>query len=147
MTSELRYVIDTNVGIKLFINDPLTPKVNQLFDRLNDPSVHIFIPDLFYVECANVLWKYVRANLYTAAQVKSDLQDLKALALQVTSTKDLMSQSLEISCDYGITAYDSCYVALSEQVGATLLTLDERLVNTLTGSNFEIKLFTSFDLV
>jgi hypothetical protein len=32
MTVPLRFVIDTNICIKQFITDPLTPKVNQLFD-------------------------------------------------------------------------------------------------------------------
>jgi predicted nucleic acid-binding protein len=99
---------------------------------------------LFYIECANFLWKYVRANLYTAQQVQDDLSDLKALRFQVTSTKDLMSEAVKIGVDYGITAYDGCYVALSEQVKAPLLTLDERLVNSLSNSNFDVRLFATF---
>jgi predicted nucleic acid-binding protein len=144
MTGSLRCVIDTNICIKLFITDSLTSKVNQLFDCLEAPSVEFFIPDLLYVECANALWKYVRANLYTAEQVQEDLSDLKALRFHVTSTKDLMSEAVQISLEYGITAYDGCYVALSEKVAAPLLTLDERLVNSLTGSRFDVRLFTHF---
>jgi predicted nucleic acid-binding protein len=144
MTVPLRCVIDTNICIKQFIADPLTAKVNQLFDRLDAPDVEFFVPDLFYIECANALWKYVRANLYTAEQVQADLSDLKALRFQVTSTKDLMNEAVQIGLDYGITAYDGCYVALSKQVIAPLLTLDERLVNSLTGSSFDVRLFTNF---
>ncbi len=144
MTAPLRCVLDTNVCIKQFIVDPLTPKVNQLFDHLNDPSAEFFIPDLFYIECANVLWKYVRANLYTSDQVHADLTDLESLRFQVTSTKDLMTEAVQIGLDYGITAYDGCYVALSRQVSAPLLTLDERLVNSLAASGFDICLFKSF---
>ncbi|WP_353120925.1 type II toxin-antitoxin system VapC family toxin [Planktothrix agardhii] len=146
MTVSLRCVIDTNICIKLFVADLLTSKVNQLFTHLDDPSVEFFVPDLFYIECANVLWKYVRANLYTAEQVKADLSDLKALRFQVISTKDLISNAVQIGLDYGITAYDGCYVALSEQVKAPLLTLDERLVNSLTGSRFDVRLFRTFSL-
>lgn len=83
MTVLLRCVLDTNVCIKQFIADPLTSKVNQLFDHLNDPSAEFFVPDLFYIECANTLWKYVRANLYTAEQVQADITDLKTLRFQV----------------------------------------------------------------
>lgn len=63
----LQCVIDTNIGVKQFINDPLTSKVDRLLSQLSKPNVRIFIPDLFYIELANVLRKYVRANLYTAA--------------------------------------------------------------------------------
>lgn len=92
MTVPLRCVLDTNICIKQFIVDPWSPKVNQLFDCLDDPAVEFFVPDLFYIECANALWKYVRANLYTAEQVQADLSDLKALRFQVISTKDLMNK-------------------------------------------------------
>lgn len=145
MTSFLRCVIDTNICIKQFIADPLTPKVNQLFDHLNDPQAEFFIPDLFYVECANTLWKYVKANLYSAEQIKADLTDLKALRFQVISTKELISSAVEISLNYNISAYDGCYVALSQQVNAPLLTLDQRLVNSLN-NNFDVRLFTDFKI-
>ena len=62
----------------------------------------------------------------------------------MTSTKDLITEAVQISLDYGITAYDGCYVALSQQVSAPLLTLDERLVNSLTFSSFDVRLFTNF---
>ena len=71
---------------------------------------------------------------------------MKALRFQVTSTKDLISEAVQIGLDYGITAYDGCYVALSEKVTAPLLTLDERLVNSLTNSKFDVQLFTNFTL-
>lgn len=78
MIAPLRIVVDASVCIKQFIADSLTPKVNQLFDHLNDPRAEFFVPDLFYIECANVLWKYVRANLYTAEQTQADLISLRA---------------------------------------------------------------------
>jgi predicted nucleic acid-binding protein len=146
MTASLRCVIDTSVCVKQFINDPLTPKVNQLFDHLKDPAAQFFVPDLFYIECANVLCKYVRANLYTAEQADADLIDLKALQLQVTSTQSLMIEAAEIALKYGISAYDASYIALSQQVEAPLLTLDKRLVNSLTDSHFDVRLFTAFQI-
>jgi predicted nucleic acid-binding protein len=146
MTDSLRCVVDASVCIKQFVNDPLTPKVNQLFDHLNDPAAQFFVPDLFYIECANVLCKYVRANLYTAEQAKADVIDLQALRLQVTSTQSLMAEAAEIGLKYGTSAYDACYVALSQQMDAPLLTLDKRLVNTLMGSSFDVRLFLDFQI-
>jgi predicted nucleic acid-binding protein len=146
MTALPYCVVDASVCIKLFINDPLTPRVNQLFDYLNDPSTQFFVPDLFYIECANVLCKYVRANLYTAEQAKADLLDLRLLRLQSTSTQNLMAEATEIGLKYSISAYDACYVALSQNMNAPLLTLDRRLVNALAESPFNVCLFTDFQL-
>jgi predicted nucleic acid-binding protein len=146
LNTPLRCVIYATIGIKQFINDALTPKVNRLLDHIDEPSTEFFVPNLFYVECANVLCKYVRANLYTAQQVEADLADLKALNLLAVPTQNLMVEATGIALHYSISAYDGCYVFLSSQANAPLLTLDERLVNSLAGSHFDVRLFTDFEV-
>lgn len=146
MTTPLRCVVDTSVCIKQFICDPLTPKVNQLFDRLANPQTEFFVPDLFYIECTNTLWKYVRAGLYTAAEVQADLVTLKAFPLRVVSTADLMSEAVTIALAYGISTYDASYVALSQQVSVPLLTLDSRLIRALATASYDIRSFNDFSI-
>ncbi len=146
MTTPVKCVVDANVGIKQFIPDPLTSKVNQLFAHLEYPQTEIFVPDLFYIECANILWKYVRAGLYAAADVPADLATLKAFPLRIVSTANLMEDAVSIALTYQISAYDASYVALSQQVGATLLTLDQRLVRALAASSYNICLFNDFEV-
>jgi predicted nucleic acid-binding protein len=146
MSNPLRCVVDTSVCIKYFIADPLTAKVNQLFGHFANPQTQIYVPDLFYIECANVFWKYVRARMYTATEVQADLATLKAFPLLVVSTADLMADAVTIALAYGISAYDASYVALSQQVGATLLTLDGKLVRALSASSFDICSFNDFEV-
>jgi len=57
-----------------------------------------------------------------------------------------MVEAVRIGVNHRITAYDACYVALSDQVNAPLLTLDERLVASMHNSPFDVHLFTDFDL-
>ncbi|MDF5707138.1 MAG: type II toxin-antitoxin system VapC family toxin [Nostoc sp. S4] len=96
MSNPLRCVIDTSVCIKYFIADPLTAKVNQLLGHLANPQTEIYVPDLFYIKCTNVLLKYVRARMYTAAEVQTDLATLKSFPLRVVSTADLMVDAVSI---------------------------------------------------
>jgi len=42
-----------------------------------------------------------------------------------------MKRALEIACLHGVTAYDACYIALSERNGVPLLTADTRLADHL----------------
>ena len=146
MNNSLRFVIDANVGIKRFIDDPLTPKVRSLFDILIYPETEIFIPDLFYIEITNIFWKYIRANLYTAPQAQTDLTLLKAFPLRVVSTAELMVAAANIAIQYQISAYDASYVALSQEVNAPLLTLDNKLVKALATSPFNVLSFANFSL-
>jgi len=71
---------------------------------------------------------------------------LQALQFQVTPTQELIVEAAGLALKYVITAYDSCYVALSKTVGAPLLTLDERLFNALAGSQLDVQLFTNFEV-
>lgn len=146
MTASLRCVVDTSLCIKQFISDPLTPKVNQLFDYLTIPQSEFFVPDLLYIECANTLWKYVRAGLYTNAEAIADLASLKTLSLCVVSTTELMSEALSIGLRSEISAYDACYVALSQQVNAPLITVDKKLVRALATTSYDIHLFDDFSI-
>ncbi|MBW4675846.1 MAG: type II toxin-antitoxin system VapC family toxin [Desmonostoc geniculatum HA4340-LM1] len=147
MTIPLRCVVDASVAIKQFIpDDPLTAKVNQLFAHLSNPQTEIFVPDLFYIECGNIIWKYVRARLYAVADVPGDLATLKSFPLRVVSTADLMADAVSIALTYGISAYDGSYVALSQQVGATLLTLDGKLVRGIAASSYNLCPFNNFQV-
>ncbi|OUL37507.1 twitching motility protein PilT [Nostoc sp. T09] len=145
MTIPLRCVVDASVAIKQFIpGDPLIPKVNQLFAHLTNPQTAIFVPDLFYIECGNIIWKYVRARLYAVSDVPADLSTLKRFPLRVVSTADLMVDAVIIALTHGISAYDASYVALSQQVDATLLTLDGKLVRALANSSYDVCSFNDF---
>lgn len=146
MNQPLRCVIDANVGIKRFINDPLTLKVRQLFDTLDNSQTAIYIPDLFYIETANIFCKYVRAGFYTNQEVQADLATLKAFPLIVTSSTELIKEAVNIALTPGISAYDAAYVTLSHQVNTPLLTLDRKLFNALVNSSYNVCYFADFPL-
>lgn len=146
MTTPIKCVVDASVCIKQFVPDPLSDKAQQLFAHLANPQNEIYIPDLFYIESANTLWRYVRAGQLTASQVQANLATLKALSLQVISMAELMEEAVNIAIACGISAYDASYVALSQRVSAPLLTLDRRLVNALAIASFDVRLFTDFSV-
>lgn len=143
MSDALRHVIDSNICIKLFIPDVLSAKADALFLNLQNPETQFFVPDLFYIEFANVLWKYIRAGQYTSEQSEIAIQRTQALPLRITPTKDLVLDAIKLSITYGISAYDASYVALSQRTGASLLTLDTKLVNALNTSDFDVRLFNT----
>jgi predicted nucleic acid-binding protein len=84
--------------------------------------------------------------MYTAAEVQTDLASLKAFPLRVVSTADLMGDAVAIALNYGISAYDGSYVALSQQVNATLLTLDGKLVKAIAASSYNVSSFNDFEV-
>ena len=134
------YVIDASVGIKLFVVEELSEVVDQLFDQLTaEPLAQFYVPDLFFIECTNILWKYVWRFDYPAENARQDVIDLRDLALTTVSTADLIELALGLALKYNITAYDASYVTLAEQLALPLVTADTTLVRKLTGSNIDVR--------
>jgi predicted nucleic acid-binding protein len=126
-------VVDASVGIKLFIDEPLSEQAHQLFENLSsDPPAELHVPDLFFIECTNILWKYTHRYHRPVEDSLADLADLGRLALSVTSTAELMEDALSLAVQTGLTAYDACYAALARRLGMPLVTADEPLCQAIT---------------
>jgi len=129
----LRYVIDASVGIKLFVDEVYSDKVQTLFNKLAaDIPAIFYVPDLFYIECTNILLKYTRRFGRSLADSRADLLDLGRLALRVVSTAELMDDALLLAVEHDITAYDACYAVLASRLELPLITADEKLVKAVS---------------
>jgi predicted nucleic acid-binding protein len=104
MTPPLVCVVDASVAIKLYLVEPLSNEANALFACLADPSTVFHVPDLFYAECANILWKQVQRGNGTPAQATAHYAALAQLPLQRTPTADVGADALSLALTHGITA-------------------------------------------
>src|SRR5512132_3511812 len=121
----LRCVVDASVGIKLFVEEEFSEKAHILFSCLAaDPPAELYIPDLFYIECANILLKYTRRFGRSLQDSQADLIDLRRLALNSTATVVLMENALLLASEINLSLYDACYAVLAKQLDIPLLTAD-----------------------
>jgi predicted nucleic acid-binding protein len=128
----LRCVMDASVGIKLFVEEEFSDKVQRLFAQLTeDPQTEIHVPDLFYIECANILLKYTRRFDRPLEDSMADIRDLGKLALKTTSTLELIEDALQLASEKKLTAYDACYAALAQKLGLPLITADAPLAKAV----------------
>ena len=133
-------VIDASVVIKLFLPEVHSPVIQAFFLEFDSSTpIELYVPDLFYVECTNILWKAMRWGSYTLAQAQQDLQNLHEMSLTSTPTVELFNRAIDITEAYNITAYDACYVELAHQVEAPLITCDEKLLRALTRSPYDVR--------
>jgi predicted nucleic acid-binding protein len=133
-------VVDASVGIKLFVMEPLSDRADVLFGHLADnPPSRLYVPDLLFVECTDILWKYVSRYGYDRDAAQQNAGDLSALPLGVVSTSVLAEAALELCLAYGGTAYDSAYVALAQRLSLPLVTADEELVKRFENSAIDIR--------
>jgi predicted nucleic acid-binding protein len=120
-----RFVVDASVGIKLFVDERLSDRAYALFTELGgEPPAELYVPDLFYIECVNILLKYVRRFGHSLEDAQADLADLKLLSLISTPTVDLMEDALVLASQKNLTAYDACYAILAQRLEIPLITAD-----------------------
>ena len=128
----LRCVLDASVGIKLFVEEEFSDKAQRLFAKLaEDPQAEFYVPDLFYIECANILLKYTRRFDRPLEDSLADLKDLNELALTVTSTTELIEDALKLANEKKLTAYDACYAVLAQKLDLPLITADAPLAKAV----------------
>jgi len=143
----VRCVVDASVGIKLYIAESLSERTDALLRQLaTDSAAELVVPDLFYIECANILWKHVRRSRLPAAQARRAVADLAKLGLRQVSTLELIADALDIALQQSITAYDACYVALASRLRMPFVTADERLARQLAGTPYETYWLKDFPL-
>lgn len=128
----LRCVLDASVGIKLFIEEKFSDKVERLFSKLaGRPQVEIHVPDLFYIECTNILLKYTRHHNRPLEDSLKDIADLNELRLKSTSTSELTVEALALAHEKKLTAYDACYAVLARRLALPLVTADAPLASAV----------------
>lgn len=126
------FAVDASVGVKLFLEESGSEEAERLFALLGrDPPHVIAVPDLFFIECANVFRSRVHRRLMTAEQARQAFAILRTLPLQTVSSPEVTPAALDLALALGLSVYDGTYAALAERLGVPLVTADGRLVRKL----------------
>ena len=129
-----QFVIDASVAAKWFLpasGEPLAVEALRLLAGYADGRFRFAVPDLFWAECGNILWKAVRQGRWTRSAAEEAIMALKGRSLPTTSSLDLLEEAFSIAATFDRTVYDSLYVALAVRLKADLVTADARLANAL----------------
>jgi len=125
-------VIDGSVAAKWsFKDETLVEEAVALLDRYYRREVRLIVPDLFWSEVGNILWKAVRTGRCTQEAAGINISSLKALNLRTVSSEGVLELAFNIAVRFDRSFYDSIYAALAVESQAHLITADERLANAL----------------
>ncbi|MGA8762513.1 MAG: type II toxin-antitoxin system VapC family toxin [Candidatus Sulfotelmatobacter sp.] len=127
-------VVDASVGVKWClpaIDEQLVPQAVGLLQAFRQGAIRFFVPDLFWVELANVLWKAVRRRRLSLKNAEFAFSQMRELGIPTLPSAPFLSEALRLAASYDLTVYDGVYVVLAVQSGVELVTADERLANAL----------------
>ena len=127
-------VLDVSVAVKWALPataEALTAEALMVLDRFGKGKIDFLVPDLFWVELGNALWKAARLGRCKPKDAEEALLAMRSRNLPTVASEDLLEQALSIALTFDRTMYDSVYVALAVQAHCELITADERLANAL----------------
>lgn len=139
-------VVDASVAAKWVLPEliePLADRADRLLRAYIAGSIHIFVPDLFWREIGNFLWKAARRGQISSELARFGLEAMLKRGFRTVETRSHLPEALKIAMDYDRTVYDSSYIALAVAIRSQLITADERLVNAL-GSRFPVRWLGAF---
>lgn len=139
-------VIDASVAAKWMLpagSEPLKPDALRLLDDYGAGELELVVPDIFWAECASIIWKAVRRQRLPQLDAEQAIELMLRRQIPTVPTKTLLADATRIAFDFGCSVYDSLYVALAVRSNKQLITADERLANALA-ARFPVKWLGAF---
>ena len=128
------YVLDASVAAKWFLppaQETLAADALRLLHGYAEGRLRLVVPDLFWPEFGNILWKAVRQRRISPVSAEEAIEALAERRIPTVPSSSLLKDAFTIAAVFDRTVYDAIYVALAVASGAPLVTADERLANAL----------------
>jgi predicted nucleic acid-binding protein len=128
------FVLDASVAAKWFLpaeGETLTEEALELLSRYTTGQIRLIVPDPFWAEFANILWKAVRQGRWTKDAAETAIAAMKGRNVPTVPSLALLEAAFAIAITFQRTVYDSLYLALAISSRAQLLTADEELARAV----------------
>ena len=89
---------------------------------------HVVAPSVLEAELCNALWKEIRGKTLGKELAMDKLEESLGLVDEIIPIRSLMREVVSESVRLGHPVYDIFYFVLARRLGATLFTLDKRLI-------------------
>lgn len=128
------FVLDASVAAKWMLPakaELLRPQAYRLLDAYGAGDINLIVPDIFWAECGNIVWKAVRQQRFGRNDAEIAILSMLNRSIPTVPSATLLPKALSIAFDFGRSVYDCLYVALAVRSQTQLITADERLANAL----------------
>jgi predicted nucleic acid-binding protein len=128
-------VLDASVAVKWLLpadTEPLHDEAMDLLRRFERVEIGFFVPEFFWLEISNVLWKRVRGPAVTKSMAQALYRNLRDKGIKTVRSTLLVPTAFEIAVSYERSVYDSLYIALARDLNTFLVTADEKLANAVS---------------
>jgi predicted nucleic acid-binding protein len=125
-----RFVLDASVALGWFLDQPTPDLAVRIRESLLAGDSTAIVPSFWHLEIANVLVVAERRGLTSIQDVDTFIAYLEGLlvsAIESRSEPTPVRAAVEFARQYELTPYDAVYLALAQEEGIALATLDQKL--------------------
>ena len=127
MSEQRRWVLDASAALHVVMR---LPTAEPIIDKLEQANL-VLVPQLYFSETANFLWKYVSHKQLSAEQAIERYKDVCALPDQAISDQTLALEALSLASANNHPVYDMIYAVLARRNACGVLSKDSRLAKLL----------------
>ncbi len=132
-------VIDASVALKWQLDDERDSgqALKLRDDILVTGRITAYAPSLYFYELTNGIVSAIRRRRLERTQGEEALRNL--FSIEVILRTPSVERTFAIATDYGLSAYDSSYIALAETLEAELWTADRQLFDAVDGREQSVR--------
>ena len=119
------FVLDTSVTLGALFSDEQDAYSLAVLATLEDATA--VVPALWHLELGNILGRALKAGRISAPDLASSWERLSMLGIEVVPMLHDARHWAERTVEWGLTAYDCCYLELARQQRLPLATKDAPL--------------------
>jgi len=127
-----RWTVDASIAVKWFVSEELSDEASAFLE--DDPE--LFVPELFFAEVANVLWKKAVRRQVTEEDAREAHRALGDIDFRVVSNQEIAPTAFDLALSLNRSAYDCFYLTVAGTFEAPLLTADAKLAEALRSTPF-----------
>jgi predicted nucleic acid-binding protein len=126
-------VLDASIAIKWYFPEVHSDAALALIST----ETRWVVPDLFYAEVGNVLWKKVDRGETTVTVALNAMESLLSLDIDVRAARPLVKSALEVAHRFRCTVYDALYLATAIEEGCPFVTADRKFYDVMAQTALE----------
>jgi predicted nucleic acid-binding protein len=127
-------VLDASAGIAIVLEQ----EFSEVFREEIGKSEKVVASDLYKIEVANAIWKYVRAGELEKENINKSLAMAIGLVDEFVDVSTNNEESLNEAVRLNYSAYNMLYYTLTRRLGGKLLTKDRKLKELCLRTGVEV---------